>query len=63
MNRWHILTGIGAYTFIAVIDQLLSSEDHHDIDGSFAWPTSWASGSIFAGVASTMVGADDKKHE
>jgi dihydroceramidase len=61
MDRWHIFTGIGAYTFIAVIDQLLSGEDHQDID--FAWPVSWAPQSIFARVASTIVAADDKKHQ
>ncbi|KAJ5786763.1 uncharacterized protein N7503_011975 [Penicillium pulvis] len=60
---WHIFTGIGAYIFIAVIDQLLSGEDHDDIDGGFAWPASWASQSLFAGVASTIVGADDKKQK
>ncbi|KAJ5836213.1 hypothetical protein N7447_002239 [Penicillium robsamsonii] len=60
---WHLFTGIGAYTFIAVIDQLVSGGDHQDIDANFAWPVTWASQSIFAGVASTMVGADDKKYK
>ncbi|PKY04679.1 alkaline phytoceramidase [Aspergillus campestris IBT 28561] len=46
---WHICTGIGAYTFIAVIDLLLSDDDIKDITQSFAWPASWASTSIFAG--------------
>lgn len=61
--RWHLFTGIGAYTFIAVIDQLVPGGDHQDIDANFAWPVTWASQSVFAGVASTMVGADDKKHK
>ncbi|KAK4867133.1 hypothetical protein LT330_007874 [Penicillium expansum] len=60
---WHLFTGIGAYTFIAVIDQLVSGGDHQDIDANFAWPATWASQSIFAGVASTMIGADGKKHK
>ncbi|KAJ5535775.1 hypothetical protein N7513_008961 [Penicillium frequentans] len=60
---WHIFTGIGAYIFIAVIDHLVSGEDHQDIHGRFAWPASWASQSIFAGVGSTMIGADDKKRK
>jgi dihydroceramidase len=48
--RWHILTGIGAYIFIAVIDYLVSDEEHLDVEGSFAWPASWASQSIFTGT-------------
>ncbi|KAJ5092281.1 alkaline ceramidase family protein [Penicillium alfredii] len=46
---WHIFTGIGAYIFIAVVDHLVSAEDHGDIEASFAWPAPWASRSIFAG--------------
>ncbi|KAB8209839.1 alkaline ceramidase family protein [Aspergillus parasiticus] len=46
---WHILTGIGAYIFIAVVDHLVSSESHDGIEESFAWPASWASRSVFAG--------------
>ncbi|KAJ5165919.1 hypothetical protein N7492_006215 [Penicillium capsulatum] len=46
---WHIFTGIGAYTFIAVIDHLVSGTDHADLQKSFAWPTPWAAQSIFAG--------------
>ncbi|OJJ74819.1 hypothetical protein ASPBRDRAFT_193511 [Aspergillus brasiliensis CBS 101740] len=46
---WHICTGVGAYIFIAVIDHLVSGEDVETIEGSFAWPASWAARSIFAG--------------
>ncbi|KAJ5991864.1 hypothetical protein N7451_007588 [Penicillium sp. IBT 35674x] len=56
---WHIFTGIGAYIFVAVIDQLVS----RDIHGIVAWPASWASRSMFSGIASTMIGADCKKLE
>ncbi|KAJ5921813.1 hypothetical protein N7516_009516 [Penicillium verrucosum] len=44
---WHICTGIGAYTFVAVVDHLVSGENLSQ--QSFAWPASWASTSIFAG--------------
>ncbi|KAJ6020782.1 alkaline phytoceramidase [Penicillium herquei] len=46
---WHICTGIGAYIFIAVVDQLVSGEDLEDPKNSFAWPASWAATSTFAG--------------
>ncbi|KAJ5184837.1 alkaline phytoceramidase, partial [Penicillium cf. griseofulvum] len=47
---WHICTGIGAYTFIAVVDHLVSGEATKNIQkSSFAWPASWASTSVFAG--------------
>ncbi|KAJ5584607.1 alkaline ceramidase family protein [Penicillium hispanicum] len=46
---WHIFTAIGAYIFIAVVDHLVSGEDHEDLEKSFAWPASWAAQSIFAG--------------
>ncbi|KAB8237531.1 ceramidase [Aspergillus alliaceus] len=46
---WHIFTGIGAYIFIAVVDHLVSGEEHDDIEATFAWPAPWASRSIFAG--------------
>lgn len=63
VSRWHIFTGIGAYVFIAVIDHLVSGEDHQDIDQSFAWPASWASQSSFAGKAFTVTGPNGEKHE
>ncbi|KAF7585710.1 hypothetical protein BBP40_010247 [Aspergillus hancockii] len=44
---WHIFTAIGAYIFIAVVDHLVSGEDHKDIERSFARPAPWASRSIF----------------
>ncbi|KAL4872098.1 hypothetical protein BDV12DRAFT_183341 [Aspergillus spectabilis] len=46
---WHVCTGIGAYIFIASVDHLISGEELKDIEGSFAWPAHWASGSVFAG--------------
>ncbi|KAL3481745.1 alkaline ceramidase family protein [Aspergillus californicus] len=49
---WHICTGIGAYIFMAVVDELASGENHNDIETSFAWPASWASRSLFAGGTS-----------
>ncbi|KAJ0420977.1 ceramidase [Aspergillus carlsbadensis] len=54
---WHIFTAMGAYLFIAVVDHLVSGEDHREID-SIAWPASWASRSVFAGR-----GEDNKKEE
>ncbi|RHZ53931.1 uncharacterized protein CDV56_107416 [Aspergillus thermomutatus] len=53
---WHICTGIGAYIFIAVIDHLVSGEDHRNIPGSLAWPAPWAAQSVFAGR-----GSDEKQ--
>ncbi|KAL4903895.1 ceramidase-domain-containing protein [Aspergillus multicolor] len=54
-NWWHICTGIGAYIFIAVIDHLLSSNDHNEIPmGPFAWPAPWASRSVFAEKTATV---------
>jgi hypothetical protein len=52
LGRWHICTGIGAYIFIAVIDHLVSGDDHRDIPGSLAWPAPWAAQSVFAGKGS-----------
>jgi dihydroceramidase len=52
IGRWHICTGIGAYIFIAVIDHLVSGDDHKDIPGSPAWPAPWAAQSVFAGKGS-----------
>ncbi|KAL2813209.1 alkaline ceramidase family protein [Aspergillus cavernicola] len=52
---WHICTGIGAYIFIAVVDHLASGEYHTDIEGSFAWPASWASRSAFAGKVPEVI--------
>ncbi|RHZ64514.1 hypothetical protein CDV55_106835 [Aspergillus turcosus] len=49
---WHICTGIGAYIFIAVIDHLVSGDDHRNIPGSLAWPAPWAAQSVFAGSGS-----------
>lgn len=60
MHRWHIFTAIGAYTFIAVIDQLVSGGNHQDIEKPFAWPLSWASESIFADISSTVFEAGGK---
>ncbi|PYH86288.1 alkaline ceramidase family protein [Aspergillus uvarum CBS 121591] len=37
---WHIFTGVGAYTFIAVIDYLVSGAEHTDLQRSVAWPLS-----------------------
>ncbi|KAL4746604.1 hypothetical protein BDW72DRAFT_210326 [Aspergillus terricola var. indicus] len=51
---WHICTGIGAYIFIAVVDRLVSGEDLSDTRHSFAWPASWASTSVFAGLGPSM---------
>ncbi|KAJ5359640.1 ceramidase [Penicillium cataractarum] len=55
---WHIFTGVGAYIFIAVIDYLVSNDDHLDVE-SFAWPASWASQSIFAGTSSSTTEKQD----
>ncbi|KAJ5883004.1 alkaline ceramidase family protein [Penicillium subrubescens] len=60
---WHIFTGIGAYIFIAVIDYLVSDDEHLDVEGSFAWPAAWASQSIFAGMGSSSRGEAAKKQE
>ncbi|RAL10184.1 ceramidase [Aspergillus homomorphus CBS 101889] len=37
---WHIFTGVGAYTFIAVIDHLVSGGAYEDFGESVAWPLS-----------------------
>ncbi|PYI23931.1 alkaline ceramidase family protein [Aspergillus violaceofuscus CBS 115571] len=37
---WHIFTGVGAYTLIAVIDHLVSGAEHGDLQRSVAWPLS-----------------------
>ena len=39
--RWHIFTGVGAYTFIAVIDHLVSGAEHAELQRSVAWPLNW----------------------
>ncbi|RAH75722.1 ceramidase [Aspergillus aculeatinus CBS 121060] len=38
---WHIFTGVGAYTFIAVIDHLVSGAEHAELQRSVAWPLNW----------------------
>lgn len=48
-HRWHIFTAIGAYIFIAVVDHLVSGDDHNDLDALLAWPAPWAARSVFAG--------------
>jgi hypothetical protein len=35
---WHILTSIGAYTFMALIEYLTSGEPGQTVEGEFAWP-------------------------
>ncbi|KAM0129413.1 hypothetical protein ACHAPC_000825 [Botrytis cinerea] len=35
---WHILTGIGAYIFIALVEYLTSEEAGQELGKSFAWP-------------------------
>ncbi|ESZ98467.1 hypothetical protein SBOR_1129 [Sclerotinia borealis F-4128] len=35
---WHILTGIGAYIFIALVEYLTSEEAGQALGSSFAWP-------------------------
>ncbi|KAF2434800.1 alkaline phytoceramidase [Tothia fuscella] len=35
---WHILTAIGAYTFMALIEFLTSRNPKGEINGAFAWP-------------------------
>ncbi|KAJ5736648.1 alkaline phytoceramidase [Penicillium malachiteum] len=61
VNRWHICTGIGAYIFIAVVDQLVSGENLEDPKKSIAWPASWAATSIFAGQEPSEDGEVIKK--
>ncbi|KAH8430653.1 ceramidase [Aspergillus melleus] len=58
---WHIFTAIGAYIFIAIVDHLVSGEDHEELD-SLAWPAPWAARSIFAG-SSVDEGDSEKKQE
>ncbi|KAL4927922.1 uncharacterized protein BDV17DRAFT_115217 [Aspergillus undulatus] len=48
-GSWQILTGIGAYIFIAVIDHFASGKDHENIGREIAWPASWASRPFFVG--------------
>ncbi|KAI9034932.1 ceramidase [Aspergillus affinis] len=57
---WHIFTAIGAYIFIAIVDHLVSGEDHAELD-SLAWPAPWAAQSIFAGQSSVDEGDSEKK--
>ncbi|KAF7898583.1 hypothetical protein EAF00_005029 [Botryotinia globosa] len=42
---WHILTGIGAYIFIALVEYLTAEEAGQELGKSFAWPV----GLILAG--------------
>ncbi|KAL4798154.1 ceramidase [Aspergillus venezuelensis] len=62
---WHVFTGMGAYNFIAVVDHLASGEELGvgDIEGSFAWPASWAATSVFAGGASMDDGGGGEKRK
>ncbi|KAF5021131.1 hypothetical protein F66182_6831 [Fusarium sp. NRRL 66182] len=40
---WHVLTAIGGYTAVAVIDLVTTGEVTEDATDSFAWPVSFAS--------------------
>ncbi|PLB43362.1 alkaline ceramidase family protein [Aspergillus steynii IBT 23096] len=46
---WHIFTAMGAYIFIAVVDQLVSGDDLEGLERELAWPAPWAATSAFAG--------------
>ncbi|APA11615.1 hypothetical protein sscle_08g063850 [Sclerotinia sclerotiorum 1980 UF-70] len=41
---WHVLTGIGAYIFIALVEYLTSSEAGQELGKNFAWPVGMISG-------------------
>lgn len=41
-NRWHILTGIGGYVGVAVVDLVTSGEVTNDPVDLFAWPVPFA---------------------
>lgn len=47
-RRWHIFTGIGAYSFIALVDYITTDDVDTDPAELFAWPASWAANSVFA---------------
>lgn len=46
--RWHVLTCIGAYTFIALVDYITTEDVDRDPVELLAWPSSWAAQSVFA---------------
>jgi len=59
---WHILTGIGAYIFIALVEYLTSDEADQPLEGRFAWPVDWIiDGSAGTGNISETV-VDGKKN-
>jgi dihydroceramidase len=41
-NRWHILTAIGGYIGVAIVDLITSGEVTEDPIDSFAWPIPFA---------------------
>ncbi|KAJ9296498.1 hypothetical protein DTO271G3_5196 [Paecilomyces variotii] len=45
---WHVLTCIGAYTFIALVDYITTEDVDKDPVELLAWPSSWAAESVFA---------------
>ncbi|EDP53530.1 conserved hypothetical protein [Aspergillus fumigatus A1163] len=51
----YVREGIGAYIFIAIIDHLVSGDNHKDIPRSLAWPAPWAAQSIFAGKGNNKI--------
>jgi dihydroceramidase len=38
---WHILTGVGVYIFIALVEYLTSEEAGLQLGSNFAWPVGW----------------------
>lgn len=40
--RWHILTAIGGYTAVAMIDLITTTEVREDPTDLFAWPVPFA---------------------
>ncbi|KAI9149631.1 Alkaline ceramidase 3 [Paramyrothecium foliicola] len=39
---WHVLTAIGGYTAVVVIDLITTGQVHQDPTSKLAWPVSWA---------------------
>ncbi|RFU32316.1 hypothetical protein B7463_g4041, partial [Scytalidium lignicola] len=38
---WHILTGVGVYVLIAVVEYVTSEEVGQPLGSNFAWPVGW----------------------
>jgi len=46
---WHILTGMGAYVFMNVVDYITNQDLRDDPVETVAWPGAWAAQSFFGG--------------